>query len=119
MTRSPGTLVIFDGVLLGFRGPLGGAQAWAGVRADLVTYGKIVGGGLPIGLVAGDARFLDALDGGAWSLDDSSLPRDDRTFFAGTFNKNPLAMRSEEHTSELQSLMRISYAVFCLKKKTR
>src|SRR3546814_14917066 len=60
LTRSTGTALIFDEVLLGFRVALGGAQAWAGVRADLVTYGKIVGGGLPIGLVAGNARFCDA-----------------------------------------------------------
>ncbi|MEO6985473.1 MAG: amino acid adenylation domain-containing protein [Paralcaligenes sp.] len=96
LTLSTGTALIFDEVLLGFRVALGGAQAWAGVRADLVTYGKIVGGGLPIGLVAGDARFLDALDGGAWSIDDASAPRGDRTFFAGTFNKNPLAMANAQ-----------------------
>ncbi|NYT82354.1 amino acid adenylation domain-containing protein [Alcaligenaceae bacterium] len=92
LTRSTGTALIFDEVLLGFRVALGGAQAWAGVRADLVTYGKIVGGGLPIGVVAGDAQYLDALDGGAWPLDGAGAPRDGRTFFAGTFNKNPLAM---------------------------
>jgi len=96
LTLSVGAALIFDEVLLGFRVALGGAQAWAGVRADIVTYGKIVGGGLPIGLVAGDARFLDALDGGAWSIDDGSVPRDDRTFFAGTFNKNPLAMANAQ-----------------------
>ncbi|MEB2398035.1 MAG: amino acid adenylation domain-containing protein [Alcaligenaceae bacterium] len=92
LTRSTGTALIFDEVLLGFRVALGGAQAWADVRADLVTYGKIVGGGLPIGVVAGEARYLDALDGGAWPLDAAGSPRDERTFFAGTFNKNPLAM---------------------------
>nr|WP_255676094.1 non-ribosomal peptide synthetase/type I polyketide synthase [Pusillimonas sp. MFBS29] len=91
-TRALGAALIFDEVLLGFRVALGGAQAWAGVQADLVTYGKIVGGGLPIGVVAGHARYLDALDGGAWSLDGNEAPCDKRTFFAGTFNKNPLAM---------------------------
>src|SRR3546814_8201340 len=50
----------------------------------LVTYGKIVGGGLPIGVVAGQARYLDALDGGPWSLDGDGEPRGERTFFAGT-----------------------------------
>ncbi|HWK72026.1 MAG TPA: aminotransferase class III-fold pyridoxal phosphate-dependent enzyme [Burkholderiaceae bacterium] len=92
LTRQSGTALIFDEVLLGFRVAQGGAQAWAGVRADLVTYGKIVGGGLPIGVVAGEAAYLDALDGGAWSFDGKELPREDRSFFAGTFNKNPLAM---------------------------
>ena len=92
LTRGIGAALIFDEVLLGFRVALGGAQAWSGVRADLVTYGKIVGGGLPIGIVAGDARYLDALDGGAWPLDGAGGPKDERTFFAGTFNKNPLTM---------------------------
>src|SRR3546814_20429837 len=68
------------------------SDLWAGVRADLVTYGKIVGGGLPIGVVAGQARYLDALDGGSWPLDGVGEPRGERTFFAGPFNKNPLAM---------------------------
>src|SRR5690606_3006074 len=94
LTASTGTALIFDEVLLGFRVALAGAQAWAGVRADLVTYGKIIGGGLPIGVVAGKAQYLDALDGGAWSFDDSGAPRDHRCFFAGTFNKNPLVMAS-------------------------
>ncbi|MGB6105870.1 MAG: amino acid adenylation domain-containing protein, partial [Pusillimonas sp.] len=92
LTRATGAALIFDEVLLGFRVALGGAQAWAGVQADLVTYGKIVGGGLPIGVVAGQARYLDALDGGPWPLDGDGGPRGERTFFAGTFNKNPLAM---------------------------
>jgi len=96
LTRTIGAALIFDEVLLGFRVALGGAQAWADVRADLVTYGKIVGGGLPIGVVAGDARFLDALDGGAWALDGAGGPQGERTFFAGTFNKNPLTMATAE-----------------------
>jgi amino acid adenylation domain-containing protein/non-ribosomal peptide synthase protein (TIGR01720 family) len=85
LTRALGIALVFDEVLLGFRVALGGAQAWASVQADVVTYGKIIGGGLPIGVVAGERRFLDAIDGGAG-------PRGDRTFFAGTFNKNPLTM---------------------------
>lgn len=84
--------LIFDEVLLGFRAALGGAQAWAGVQADLVTYGKIVGGGLPIGVVAGRRTFLDGIDGGVWPLEGPGGPAVERTFFAGTFNKNPLTM---------------------------
>jgi amino acid adenylation domain-containing protein len=85
LTRALGVALVFDEVLLGFRVALGGVQAWAGVQADIVTYGKIVGGGLPIGVVAGEGRFLDPIDGGA-------EPRNERMFFAGTFNKNPLTM---------------------------
>jgi len=91
-TADAGIALIFDEVLLGFRVALGGAQAWAGVQADLVTYGKIVGGGLPIGVVAGRAAFLDGIDGGTWPLDGAGGPVAERTFFAGTFNKNPLTM---------------------------
>src|SRR3546814_18033835 len=51
-TLATGTALIFDEVLLGFPVAPGGARAWAGVRAGLVTYGKVVGEGLPIGIVA-------------------------------------------------------------------
>ncbi|MDQ0346689.1 type I polyketide synthase [Ancylobacter vacuolatus] len=91
-TARAGAALIFDEVLLGFRVAAGGAQAWAGVRADLVTYGKIVGGGLPIGVVSGRSAFLDGIDGGVWPLEGAGGPKAERTFFAGTFNKNPLAM---------------------------
>ena len=65
-----------------------------GVRADLATYGKVLGGGLPIGILAGEARFLDALDGGAWRFGDESGPEVGVTFFAGTFVRHPLALPS-------------------------
>ncbi|WP_428029951.1 aminotransferase class III-fold pyridoxal phosphate-dependent enzyme [Ancylobacter sp.] len=91
-TQRAGAALIFDEVLLGFRVAPGGMQAWAGVRADLVTYGKIVGGGLPIGVVSGRRAFLDGIDGGTWPLHGAGGPQAERTFFAGTFNKNPLAM---------------------------
>ena len=55
-TDEAGAALVFDDVLLGFRVAQGGSQAWADVRADLVTYGKIVGGGLPIGVVARPPR---------------------------------------------------------------
>jgi len=67
-------------------------QAMWGIQADIATYGKVVGGGLPIGLVAGSAAYLDALDGGQWSFGDDSSPEADVTFFAGTFVRHPLAM---------------------------
>src|SRR3546814_4447812 len=52
-----------------------------------------------------------------WRGDEKLLPDDDRGNAGLQFADHPLERRSEEHTSELQSLMRISYAVFCLKKK--
>ncbi|MFN8993196.1 MAG: aminotransferase class III-fold pyridoxal phosphate-dependent enzyme, partial [Pseudomonadota bacterium] len=59
-TQNADIPLIFDEVLLGFRIHLGGAQKWFGIEADIVTYGKIVGGGLPIGVVGGKSRYLDA-----------------------------------------------------------
>ncbi len=58
LTAENGTALIFDEVLLGFRPHIGGAQAWFEVPADIATYGKVVGGGLPVGVVAGSAAFF-------------------------------------------------------------
>lgn len=92
ITERAGTALIFDEVITGFRIAPGGAQEHFGVRADIGTYGKILGGGLPIGAIAGQARFLDAIDGGHWHFGDPSYPKAEMTFFAGTFCKHPLAM---------------------------
>ena len=78
-----GIALIFDEVFVGFRLALGGAQEYFGVRADLVTYGKTLGGGLPIGALAGDKRWMKRF-------------RDDRPadicFARGTFNSHPYVM---------------------------
>ncbi|WP_223822069.1 aminotransferase class III-fold pyridoxal phosphate-dependent enzyme [Paenibacillus peoriae] len=94
ITEQSGTAFIFDEVITGFRIQPGGAQAWFGVQADLVTYGKVIGGGMPIGIVAGKAAFMDGIDGGTWSFGDGSYPQNEhrRTFVAGTFCHHPLAM---------------------------
>ena len=92
LTEKAGIALIFDETILGFRVHPGGAQAWFGVRADIATYGKVIGGGMPIGVIAGKAPFLDAVDGGTWSYGDDSYPRANQTFFAGTFSKHPLTM---------------------------
>jgi thioester reductase-like protein len=92
LTRASGAALVFDEVITGFRVDPGGAQAWSGVDADLAIYGKILGGGLPIGAVAGSSRFMDTVDGGAWSYGDDSSPAVATTFFGGTFNKNPMSM---------------------------
>jgi glutamate-1-semialdehyde aminotransferase len=87
-----GTALVFDEVVTGFRVHPGGAQAVFDVQADLATYGKVIGGGLPIGIVAGRRHFMDALDGGAWQYGDESFPEVGVTFFAGTFVRHPLAL---------------------------
>jgi iturin family lipopeptide synthetase A len=92
LTQASGTVLIFDEVLVGFRIHPGGAQAWFGIEADIVTYGKIIGGGTPIGVIAGKAKYMNALDGGLWNYGDASYPEAERIFFAGTFNKNHTSM---------------------------
>jgi glutamate-1-semialdehyde aminotransferase len=92
ITARSGTALVFDEVVTGFRVHPGGMQSVFGVKADLATYGKVLGGGLPIGIVAGEARFLDALDGGTWRFGDDSGPEVGVTFFAGTFVRHPLAL---------------------------
>jgi glutamate-1-semialdehyde 2,1-aminomutase len=78
-----GIVLIFDEVLVGFRLAAGGAQEYFGVRADLVTYGKTIAGGLPIGVVCGKHDLMKRF-------------RDDRPadvcLARGTFNSHPYVM---------------------------
>jgi glutamate-1-semialdehyde aminotransferase len=92
ITAQNGCCLIFDEVITGFRIALGGAQELFGVRADLATYGKVIGGGFPVGVIAGKREFMDALDGGAWQYGDDSIPGVGVTYFAGTFVRHPLAL---------------------------
>ncbi len=94
LTQENGCALIFDEVITGFRIMNGGAQQWYGVQADIVTYGKVIGGGLPIGVVAGTAKYMDSIDGGFWTFGDLSYPprEEIRTFVAGTFCHHPMAM---------------------------
>jgi|GEM_PF-375899 len=109
LTEQAGVALIFDEVITGFRILPGGAQAWFGVQADLATYGKIIGGGLPIGVVAGKARFMNPVDGGVWTYGDLSVPGAQTTLYSGTFCKHPLTMAAaravlrhiKEHSDEI------------------
>jgi glutamate-1-semialdehyde aminotransferase len=92
LTEKAGIVYIFDEVVTGFRLGQGGAQEYFGFQADLASYGKVVGGGLPIGVIAGKKRFMDALDGGFWEFGDASTPPVGVTYFAGTFVRHPLAL---------------------------
>ena len=78
-----GIVLIFDEVFLGFRLAMGGAQEYFGVDADLVTYGKTLGGGLPIGVVCGRAEWMKRY------RDDKPT---DICFARGTFNSHPYVM---------------------------
>ena len=75
-----GSLLIFDEVITGFRLAPGGAQAYYGVRADLVTYGKIIGGGMPVGAYGGSKTLMEQV-----------APLGP-VYQAGTLSGNPVAM---------------------------
>ncbi|ONI81467.1 hypothetical protein ALI144C_19235 [Actinosynnema sp. ALI-1.44] len=87
-----GIVLMFDEMLTGFRPHLQGAQGIFGVKADLATYGKVLGGGYPIGAIAGRADIMDWVDGGFWQYGDDSVPTGDTTFFGGTYIQHPVSM---------------------------
>jgi glutamate-1-semialdehyde aminotransferase/acyl carrier protein len=95
-----GCALIFDEVITGFRLAPGGAQEFYNVRADIATYGKVIGGGLPLAAIGGRSAWLDALDGGAWQFGDDSRPEAGVTYFAGTFVRHPLALAAAKATLE-------------------
>ena len=92
ITADAGCALIMDEVITGFRTALGGLKELWEIEPDMCCYGKILGGGLPIGALGGKAKWLDAIDGGHWEYGDDSLPEAPVTFFAGTFVRHPLAM---------------------------
>ncbi len=96
LTQETGIVLIFDEVITGFRVHPGGIQGLWGIQADITTYGKAVAAGIPIGVIAGKAAFMNVLDGGMWNYGDESYPQGKTTFFAGTFFKHPLAMAAAE-----------------------
>ena len=80
VTKQFGALLIFDEVMTGFRVALGGAQAKYGVNADLVTMGKVIGGGLPVGAYGGRSDIMDRVAPAG------------PVYQAGTLSGNPLAV---------------------------
>ena len=80
LTRRHGVLLIFDEVITGFRLAPGGAQEYFGVRADLVTFGKIIGGGMPVGAYCGSRALLE------------QVAPCGPVYQAGTLSGNPVAM---------------------------
>jgi glutamate-1-semialdehyde aminotransferase len=96
ITEENACALVFDEIIMGFRIHPRGAQHYFGVIADIVTYGKVLAGGLPIGVVAGKRKFLDAVDGGEWQFGNESTPASRTAFVAGTFNNHPLTMAATE-----------------------
>ena len=88
LTRDSGALLVLDEVISGFRVARGGAQELYGIKADLTTLGKIIGGGLPVGAFGGRADVMDL------------LAPDGPVYQAGTLSGNPLAMAAGIATLE-------------------
>jgi len=80
ITLENGIILIFDEVITGFRISEGGAQEYFGVTPDLVTFGKILGGGFPIGAISGKKELMEM------------LAPSGNVYQAGTFNGNPISI---------------------------
>ncbi len=96
LTSDTGVVLVFDEVVTGFRTHPAGIQAVFDIKADITTYGKVVGGGFPIGIIAGKRQYMDSLDGGTWQFGDDSVPTVGVTYFAGTFVRHPLALAAAD-----------------------
>jgi glutamate-1-semialdehyde 2,1-aminomutase len=80
LTKEHGALLIFDEVISGFRVPKGSAAAYYGITPDLVTFGKVIGGGLPVGAYGGSRQLM------------SNIAPEGPVYQAGTLSGNPVAM---------------------------
>ncbi|MFB3104823.1 MAG: aspartate aminotransferase family protein, partial [Pseudomonadales bacterium] len=83
--REAGVLFAIDEVITGFRLAFGGAQELFDVKADMATYGKVLGGGLPVGAITGRADIMEVFTG---------LVAERGIFSGGTFSGNPLTMEA-------------------------
>jgi glutamate-1-semialdehyde 2,1-aminomutase len=89
LTREHGVLMILDEVMTGFRVHAGGAQTLFGIKPDLSCFGKVIGGGLPVGAFGGRADLMD------------QLAPTGPVYQAGTLSGNPLAMRAGLETLDI------------------
>ena len=96
ITEKLGILLIFDEVFTGFRLALGGAQEYFGVQADIVIYGKIVGGGLPGAAIGGKSKVMEVIN----YTGDHDTDSRNKCHYGGTCNGNVLAMAAGHATVE-------------------
>lgn len=96
VSKKHGIVLIFDEIITGFRCHLGGAISHFGIRSDLATYAKAICNGMPMGVVAGDADIMDAMDGGVWQFGDLSYPSKRHTYMGGTFFKHPFSLAAAD-----------------------
>lgn len=90
ITLEKDIVLIFDEMITGFRAGCKGAEGFYNVKPDMATYGKVAGGGMPTGIIAGLAKYMNYVDGGTWNFDDGSMPSLKRTMMAGTHTQNSL-----------------------------
>jgi glutamate-1-semialdehyde 2,1-aminomutase len=90
-----GTLLIFDEVISGFRVGFEGAAGYYGIKPDIITYGKIIGGGLPVGCYGASAEIM------------SNISPDGGVYQAGTLSGNPIAMAAG--IAQLTELLRTNF----------
>ncbi len=89
ITAENGTVLIFDEVITGFRLGIGGAQAWYGIDPDLTTFGKIVGGGMPMAIYGGKKDIM------------KNVAPTGKVYQAGTLSGNPIATTAGLKTIQL------------------
>ncbi len=104
LCRASGALLIFDEVMTGFRVGLGGVQGLKGIKPDLTTLGKVIGGGMPIGAYGGRADVM------------AKIAPSGPVYQAGTLSGNPIAVTCGIKTLEL---LRSNYSFTDLAKRTR
>ena len=95
-TRQHGALLIFDEVISGFRLARGGVAELLGIVPDMATFGKVIGGGMPVGAFGGSRRVM------------ARLAPDGDTYQAGTLSGNPVAMAAGLTTLDLLSGVRLA-----------
>ncbi len=95
LTSENDIILIFDEVITGFRIAEGGAQEYFGVTPDLVTFGKILGGGFPIGALAGKKELMEM------------IAPSGNVYQAGTFNGNPISV-----TAGLSTLKQLNHSFY-------
>lgn len=105
LTEELGILLIFDEVKTGFRTALGGAQSVYGIKPDITTLGKVLGGGMPIGAVGGkkEIMMLSAADkkGDVFAVGSDSSKTSKVVFHSGTYNGHPLVLAAGLETIRL------------------
>lgn len=101
-TQANGALLVCDEVIT-FRSNFGGAQAWYDAKPDLTAMGKMIGGGFPVGAIAGRAEVMDVMD--PWRAPKARLP------LSGTYSANPITMvagRVAMELFDLQAVLRLN-----------